>query len=108
MTMATIPDNVVPYYQSPEFSETTLPSALRHEHRTKPGVWARIRVITGSVRYRILGGEAEHELARDPELLTPGRDGIVEPEVLHRLEVDEPVSLYVEFLRDPDVDERIR
>ena len=43
--------------------------------------------------YRILEPETEeHELA-------PGRDGIIEPEVDHQVEMLGPVRFFVEFLR---------
>jgi tellurite resistance-related uncharacterized protein len=94
--MMTIPDTAVPYFRTVEFSEGTLPSALLHEHRTKPGVWARICVSEGKVRYRILDDD------NPPEILTPKCDGIVAPEVTHRLELEGPVRLYIEFMQEPD------
>ena len=42
------------YKSTPVFDETTLPAALKREHRTKPGVWGVIRVLSGRVRYQVL------------------------------------------------------
>lgn len=94
--MKPLPSGLVPYRRTREFSESTIPSALRRRHTTKPGVWGRIRVIEGSVVYRILEPRPEEHI------LLPDRSGIVEPEVPHELEVRGHVRLYVEFLRAPE------
>jgi tellurite resistance-related uncharacterized protein len=88
-----LPRDATPYHRTPEFSESTLPDALRRRHTTKPGVWARIRVIEGTLRYRILAPQTREHV------LTPGRPGIVEPEVPHEVEPIGRVRFYVEFLR---------
>lgn len=98
--MKALPPDAVPYQRTREFSETTVPASLRERHTTKAGVWARIRVEAGALRYRILvPPEEEH-------VLSPERVGIVEPEVPHEVEPLGEVRFYVEFLRCPDA--RIR
>ena len=67
--------------------------ALRRRHTTKAGVWGRICVLEGSLRYRIL------EPVREEHLLSAERPGIVEPEVPHEVEPLGPVRFFVEFLR---------
>jgi tellurite resistance-related uncharacterized protein len=89
----TLPEDVAPYRRTPEFTESTLPDALRSRHTTKAGVWARIQVLEGSLRYRIL------EPTREEHVLSPERPGIVEPEVPHEVELEGRVRFYVEFLR---------
>jgi tellurite resistance-related uncharacterized protein len=88
-----LPSDVAPYRRTPEFTESTVPDALRRRHTTKAGVWARIHVLEGSLRYRIL------EPAREEHVLSVGRPGIVEPEVPHEVEPEGRVRFYVEFLR---------
>lgn len=90
--MNALPDSVAPYRRTPEFSETSTPAALRRRHTTKPGVWGRIEVLEGSLRYRILEPFEEH-------VLTPERPGVVTPEVPHEVEPIGSVRFYVEFLR---------
>ena len=91
--MKTLPVDVQPYKRTPEFDESTVPSALLRRHDTKACVWARIHVLEGRMRYRILEPETEeHELA-------PGHDGIIEPRVDHQVEILGPVRFCVEFLR---------
>lgn len=91
--MKTLPPDVQPYQRTKEFTETTVPSGLTNRHNTKAGVWARIHVLEGGLVYRIL------EPTERAHRLTPGFDGIVEPQVEHRVEIDESVRFYVEFLR---------
>ncbi|XXY46796.1 DUF3565 domain-containing protein [Sorangium sp. So ce269] len=88
-----LPDGLVAYKRTPEFDEGTIPGGLRKDHATKPGVWGVIHVVSGQLRYRIdgLGG-------RD-FLLSPETQGIVVPEVLHRVDPEGPVRFFVEFRR---------
>jgi len=82
--------------RTPEFSESTVPPALRRHHATKSGVWGCIHVVSGSLRYRILGPEPEDHV------LSPECVGVVEPEVPHEVEPLGEVRFYVEFLRLPE------
>jgi tellurite resistance-related uncharacterized protein len=88
-----LPADVAPYRRTPEFSEATVPAALIRRHDTKAGVWGRIQVLEGSLRYRILWPEPEEHL------LSPALPGVVEPEVPHQVELVGPVRFFVEFLR---------
>ena len=58
-------------------------------------MWGLIRVVQGTLRYRILGPEPEEHV------LSPDCPGIVEPEVPHEVEPLGEVRFYVEFLREP-------
>lgn len=95
--MPNLPPTAVPYFRSIQFTEQSAPEPLLRAHTTKPGVWARIVVPAGRLRHRML------DSSEDPAILTPERDGIVEPGVTHRLEIDEPVRFFIEFLRDEAV-----
>ncbi len=91
--MRALATDLAPYRRTPEFSESTLPDALRRRHTTKPGVWGLIHVLEGSLRYRILEPEPEEHV------LSPGTPGVVEPEVPHEVEPLGRVRFFVEFLR---------
>jgi tellurite resistance-related uncharacterized protein len=91
--MKTLPAAVQAYRRTAEFDEASTPAALRRRHTTKAGVWGRIRVLEGALLYRIL------EPAPEEHRLTPGADGIVEPEVPHEVEPLGRVRFFVEFLR---------
>jgi len=87
-----LPSDFVPYKRTPEFTEVTVPRGLTHEHSTKPGVWAMIRVLEGTLRYRVPSLQKEFDL-------TPAAPGIVIPEVLHHVAPLGAVRFFVEFYR---------
>ncbi len=91
--MKTLPEGVSRYGGTPEFSDGSIPASLLRAHRTKAGTWARIVVLEGRLRYRILEPEFE-EIELSPE-----RPGVVEPEVAHEVEAAGPVRFRVEFWR---------
>jgi tellurite resistance-related uncharacterized protein len=91
-----LPPKAVPYQRTREFTESTVPAGLLRRHTTKPGVWGRIHVLEGSLRYRIL------EPVLEEHVLTPDRFGVVEPEVPHEVAPHGPVRFFVEFLRIAD------
>ena len=78
--------------RTPEFTERTLPDALRANHATATGVWGRIVVSEGLVRYRVPALGVDRDLE-------PGVPGIVVPEVRHSVEPRGAARLHVEFLR---------
>ncbi len=91
--MKALPEGVERHGGTREFSEASIPAALRRSHSTKAGVWGRIVVLEGRLRYRILEPDIE-----DIEL-SPARPGIVEPEVPHEVEPIGPVRFRVDFYR---------
>ena len=91
--MKPLPPGLEAYKRTPEFSQDSLPAGLRRRHTTAAGVWARIVVLEGALRYRILAPR------REELLLGPARHGVVEPEVPHEVEPEGAVRFYVEFLR---------
>jgi tellurite resistance-related uncharacterized protein len=88
--MATLPAGLTAYKQTPSFTEATLPSALRAEHQTKPGVWAQIVVEEGKLEYTC---------ARGTFVLQPGVLGVVEPASVHSVRPLQTVRFYVLFMR---------
>jgi tellurite resistance-related uncharacterized protein len=92
--MKSLPEDVAVYSRTPEYSQENVPdSFLGRSHSTKAGVWARIRVIEGSVRYRILEPQLEEVV------LTPDHPGVVEPKIVHEVEPIGDARFYIEFLR---------
>jgi tellurite methyltransferase len=91
--MKSLPDSVVFYKSTPEFNESSVPLALKRDHTTATGVWAKINVIEGALTYYISGEAPErHEL-------TAGVEGIIEPQVKHFVDVSVPVRFRVDFYR---------
>ena len=95
MTASLLPPGAVSVRRTPEFSESSIPPALRHRHATKAGVWGLIQVIDGSLIYRIL------EPTPTEATLTTGRPGVVEPGRLHEVEPCGPVRFFGEFFEVP-------
>ena len=91
--MKTLPETVTAYARSATFTTDTVPENLRHAHRTKAGAWAKIIVLEGRLRYRILEPEV-CELELSPEYF-----GVIEPQVPHEVEPLGNVQFYVEFYR---------
>jgi len=85
-----MPPGAAEYRRTATFTEETLPSALRADHRTKAGTWARIVVESGELDYHVRG-RVHH--------LVPGRPGLVEPEVPHHVTPVGAVRVHVEFYR---------
>lgn len=79
-----------PYKRTPIFDEVTLPAGLRREHRTKPGVWAVIRVLEGRLLYRVLDPVSE-------AILDPDHPGLICPDQPHLVEPLGPMRMQVEF-----------
>ena len=91
--MESLPEDVAAYARTATFSARSIPGSLRKSHRTKGGTWAKIVILEGRLRYRILEpsiGEFD---------LSPDRPGVVQPEVPHEVEAIGDVRFYVEFYR---------
>ena len=91
--MEPLPANVTHYKSTPEFNQASTPGGLQRNHTTAAGVWGRIVVHEGSLRYVI------EEPGMEEHLLVPGNPGIVEPQVAHHVVIEGPVRFCVEFHR---------
>jgi tellurite resistance-related uncharacterized protein len=85
-----LPPGLTAYRRSPVFTEQTLPAGLRHRHRTKPGVWATISVLSGRLRFRRF--DPPEEL-----MLVPTTPAVVAPAEPHEVEPVGPVTFFIEF-----------
>lgn len=90
-----MPDGFIPYKRTPVFTEESVPAALRKDHTTKAGVWAKITVLEGKLRYRVAALNTDTEVSAD-------NLGIVVPEVPHHVELQGAARFFVEFYRTPD------
>lgn len=90
-----LPPDVQLYGRTPTFTEATTPAGLQQAHSTAPGVWGRIVVEAGALRYRIT------DPARVPveTVLRPDEPGVVEPTIRHEVAPQGPVRFHVEFHR---------
>ena len=83
-----------PYARSPVFDEDTLPDALRGEHRTKPGTWGLLRVLSGEVHLLFSGDNT-------PVHVTVGHPAVIPPQATHHVEILGPMQMQVEFYHQP-------
>ena len=91
-----LPDHFVPYKKTPIFTEESLPVALTRDHSTKIGIWAKIIISEGKLRYRVDILKADMELSQD-------KSGIIIPEIMHNVEPLGIVSFFIQFYKAPTV-----
>lgn len=82
-----------PYKVTAEWTDETLPAAVRGEHSTKAGTWGLLRVLEGQVRLVF------HDPAR-VFVVTPETPGLIPPQEVHHVETDGPARMHVEFYRE--------
>ena len=81
--------------QTPEFNDRTTPAGLRRAHRVAAGVWGRLRVLEGAVRFVF---EDEPATSHD---LGAGATIVIPPDVAHRVEPAAGCRFVVEFHAPP-------
>lgn len=79
-----------PYRTTPIFDETSLPGALRRDHRTKVGVWGIIRVLEGELVLTFIDPPEERRL-------TPEQPGFILPDQPHFATPAGPMRMQIEF-----------
>lgn len=90
--MLELPRNVQAYKRTPTFSSETVPKGLLSRHNTKEKTWGLIVVLTGSLLYSIF----DHDNTK--VTLQPGVNGVIEPQVYHKVLVLTPdTTFYIEF-----------
>ena len=90
--MPELPAGAAEYKRTGTFTEQTVPGGLLREHRTKPGVWAKIVVEAGRLEYTL-------EAPRRSFTLAPDFPGVSPPTAPHHVTPAGPVRFHVEFLR---------
>lgn len=91
--MQSWPSNVIAYKKTKLFNQDNIPKAILNKHSTKKEVWGKIVVTAGKLLYII------SERNNEEQVLSPGLDGIVEPEVEHYVKPIGTVEFYVEFYK---------
>lgn len=80
----------LPYRSTPVFDESSLPKGLQKAHSTKKGTWGLLELISGNLVYVIENSQARIEMST-------GDLQIIEPEVLHHVELLGPVKMQIYF-----------
>jgi tellurite resistance-related uncharacterized protein len=87
---ASWPPQATPYRTVGPWEASEIPQGLLTEHRLKPGTWARLQILRGSVRFVWDDGASE------AIVLCHGTHDIP-PEIPHHLELIGDVRLQVTF-----------
>ena len=90
--MKEIPEAARAYNTTRHYTDRTVPGMMKHHHTVRAGVWAKIIVERGEVKYYIDGDDQEYTL-------TKGNPGVVEPMVKHRIDPQPSSKFYLEFYR---------
>jgi tellurite resistance-related uncharacterized protein len=80
-----------------EFDEGSVPAGLLRAHRVASGVWGRLVVREGSLRFGF-------EDASDERVVTAGEHQLIPPDRPHHVAVHGPVRFVVEFYGRSDGD----
>jgi tellurite resistance-related uncharacterized protein len=88
-----LPDGFAAYRRTATWNEQTLPAALRAEHSTKRGVWGRLEVVSGRLRFT-----TGAPLAIDA-VIEAGHGTWIPPELPHAVTPLGALECYVEFYR---------
>lgn len=79
------------YSESPLFTQDTVPEALKRDHQTKQGVWGRIVVSSGGLRYL--------REDRPAQILNSSETAMIYPQEPHSVAPIGDVTFKVEFYR---------
>ncbi|MBS0286717.1 MAG: DUF1971 domain-containing protein [Proteobacteria bacterium] len=90
--MKTLPNDIKLYRRTPIFTHENVPQGWLKNHSTKKDVWGLIKIMEGKLEYIIETDETF--------LLEPGKDGVIEPEVIHHIKLIGPVVFFVEFYKN--------
>ncbi len=89
----TLPDGLELVRTTATFDETSVPAGLLAAHRVADGVWGRLVVLDGALRF---------VFEDDPDgatTVSSGHHQVIPPGRPHHLELDGPVRFHVEFHR---------
>ena len=91
-----MPSHLVPYKRTPMFSADTVPAGLLRQHSTRCGVWGRISVFKGRLRYTVEQPE------RSAIEIAAGHSANIAPQMLHAVKPLGEVEFCVEFFHPGD------
>lgn len=92
---AELPAGLVHARTTAVFDEVDHPAGLRRAHRVADGVWGRLLVHTGELRFTF------EDQPDEPLTVGAGQTLVIPPVLLHHVDIDGPVTFAVEFHRQP-------
>lgn len=87
------PETLVEYHRTPEYTADNAPASLLHDHHIKAGVWGRLVILEGQLRYCLEDGRG------GSWILSPVHSAWIPPDLPHRVEFIGPVCFYVSYWR---------
>lgn len=98
-----IPEHFTHTRSTPFWNKESVPKALLTHHNTKKGVYGRLSVMRGAVKY--YGFASEKEAQQEMEVtIMAGQFGISPPQYWHRIELlSDETCFNIEFFADPNV-----
>jgi tellurite resistance-related uncharacterized protein len=90
-----LPAGLEIYACTPDFTHHTLPADLSEDHALAEGVWGVLRVLEGTLTYIA----ANHPW---PTTVAAGNIVIIEPQLVHRLQLAGPTRFFIELHRSKD------
>ena len=101
--MTKIPSDYVNYKSTPVFDKQTVPKMFLHLHNTKAGVYGKINVLSGQLKFygfKDRRGDVEKEL-----VIKSGETGISPPQYWHKVELlSDDTCFKVDFWAQADSD----
>ncbi|MFD1801469.1 DUF1971 domain-containing protein [Mixta tenebrionis] len=97
-----IPKHFVHTRSTPFWDKTSVPRALLTHHNTKKGVYGRLSVMQGAVKY--YGHPDEHDEKAEIEVvIEAGHFGISPPQYWHHIELlTDDTYFNIDFFADPE------
>ena len=83
---------------TPVFTETTVPAGLLAAHQVASGVWGRLIVHTGELRFTF------EDAPDQTHMVGAGETQVIPPQRPHHLTVAAPTTFAVEFYKAPPND----
>jgi tellurite methyltransferase len=81
-----------PYKKTPIFNKKNVPKAILEKHNTKEGVWGKLVVVSGTLKFI--------DLEKDEEVvLDKGEFQIIEPTKWHKVVLIDNVEFFIEFYK---------
>jgi tellurite resistance-related uncharacterized protein len=97
-----IPQNYIHTRSTPFWDKQTVPKALLTHHNTKKGVYGRLSVMRGAVKYFGFS-TAEDNVPEVEIVIQAGHYGISPPEYWHHIELlTEDTYFNIDFFAQPD------
>jgi tellurite resistance-related uncharacterized protein len=92
---SSLPADLEIYACTPDFTHHTLPADLSEDHALAEGVWGVLRVLEGTLTY-IAANQPW------PTIVAAGSVVIIEPQLVHRLQLSGPTRFFIELHKSKD------